>query len=105
MRWFRRRSAVPPPIRKNIGTLVQLELELANRQTGLDRVSDAVSRFTGSLQFIIAHVLFFGVWVALNAPWLLGERAFDPYPYVFLNFVLAAEAVLLGTFVLMSQNR
>src|SRR5205085_1269740 len=28
-----------------------------------------------------------------------------PYPFVFLNFVLAVEAVILSTFVLMSQNR
>jgi uncharacterized membrane protein len=34
-----------------------------------------------------------------------GERSFDPFPYVFLNLVVAIEAVFLSTFVLISQNR
>jgi uncharacterized membrane protein len=106
MGWFRRRRpAAPDPVEKNVNSLARLEQELANRRTPLDRVSDAISRFTGSIQFIIAHVLFFAVWMGANTALLLGQNAFDPYPFVFLNLVLAVEAVLLGTFVLMSQNR
>jgi uncharacterized membrane protein len=106
MAWFRTGpQAVPPPIRKNITSLVQLEEELASRRTGLDRLSDAITRFTGSIQFVIAHAIIFAVWVGINTAMILGVHVFDPYPYVFLNLVLAMEAVLLGTFVLMSQNR
>src|SRR5438105_3754498 len=106
MAWFRRRRrAVPEPVWKNITSIAQLEQRLAERRTGMDRISDAITRFVGSLGFILAHVVLFATWVLLNAGVVLGERAFDPYPYVFLNFVLGAEAVLLGTFVLMSQNR
>jgi uncharacterized membrane protein len=106
MRWFRRRSkAVPPIVQDNIETIAQLEQRYARQRTRLDRISDAITTFAGSLQFILAHVVFFSCWVLVNSRWGLGERAFDPYPFVFLNFVLAVEAVLLGTFVLMSQNR
>src|SRR5262245_36681247 len=106
MAWFRRRKPpVPPVVLKNISSLNEVEQELARQRSPLDRISDTITSFTGSVRFIIAHLIFFAVWVVLNVQWLLGEHAFDPYPYVFLNFVLAAEAVLLGTFVLMSQNR
>jgi uncharacterized membrane protein len=34
-----------------------------------------------------------------------GLPRFDPYPFEFLNFALAVEAILLSTVVLMAQNR
>jgi uncharacterized membrane protein len=106
MPWFRkRRQAVPTVIRKNISSIAELEKEFAQDRTTLDRISDGITTFVGSIQFIFAHVVFFGAWVVLNNPWVLGRYAFDPYPYIFLNFVLGLEAVFLGTFVLMSQDR
>jgi uncharacterized membrane protein len=108
MPWLRRRRRppeVPTAVKHNIGSVTQLEQEFARQRSTLDRISDNISAFVGSLQFIFAHGVIFGAWIVLNTPWVLGERAFDPYPYVFLNFVLAVEAVFLGTFVLMSQNR
>jgi uncharacterized membrane protein len=91
-------------VRKNITSITQLEQEFAQDRSLLDRVSDSISTFAGSLPFILAHVIIFAAWIVLNT-WILGPYAFDPYPYIFMNFVLAVEAVFLGTFVLMSQNR
>jgi uncharacterized membrane protein len=109
MPWFRRRPdsapTVPPVIRSNISSVAQLDEEFARRRSTLDRVSDAITGFVGSIEFVLAHAAVLLAWVLLNASWALGEHAFDPYPYQFLNLVLAVEAVLLGTFVLMSQNR
>src|SRR5262245_48820089 len=109
MGWFRKSAPPGPPLteklRENISSIAQLEQEFAARRSELDRLSDAITTFVGSVQFILAHMIFFALWVMLNTSWVLGEYSFDPYPYVFLNFVLAAEAVFLGTFVLMSQNR
>lgn len=106
MAWFRKRHpAVPTAIQKNIARVAEVEQELARQQTPVDRISDIITSFTGSIRFIIAHAVFFVVWVVINAAFVLGGFAFDPYPYQFLNFILAVEAVLLGTFVLMSQNR
>jgi uncharacterized membrane protein len=96
---------VPAPVRENITTIAQLEHKLQRRRSRLDRISDGISRFAGSVGFIVAHIITFAFWIFLNTPWAPGNRAFDPYPFVFLNLVLAVEAVLLGTFVLMSQNR
>lgn len=105
MRWFRRRPAVPALVRRNISTIADLEAEVARRRSSLDRLSDRVTAFVGSMTFVVAHLVFFAIWMGVNTAWLLGSAAFDPYPYVFLNLVLAIESVLLGTFILMSQNR
>ena len=57
------------------------------------------------MRFIIAHLVLFSIWFVLNTLWLYGPFKFDPYPFTFLNLVLGVKAVLLGTFVLMSQSR
>ncbi len=106
MRWFRNRyEQVPTMIKENISSIGQIEEELLRQRSRLDRLSDAISTFAGNIKFIFAHVIFFAFWIVANTPLVLGHYAFDPYPFVFLNFVLAVEAVFLGTFVLMSQDR
>jgi uncharacterized membrane protein len=37
--------------------------------------------------------------------WLLSRRAFDPYPFIFLNLVLAIVTSLQAPIIMMSQNR
>ena len=95
---------IPGLTHRNIESIAQLEQEFKRQRSRLDRVSDAISSFVGSIQLVIAHALGLVVWVALNVG-LLWLRPFDPYPFVFLNLVLAVETVFLSTFVLMSQNR
>jgi uncharacterized membrane protein len=96
---------VPSALKKNIESITQIEKEWVRQRAPLDRVSDTISTFAGSVSFVAAHLLAFVAWTVLNSQLVLGESAFDPCPYTFLNFVLAVEAVLLGSFVLMSQNR
>jgi len=68
------------------------------------RVSDAVARIGGSWTFIALFVLFLLAWIALNNV-LSGGRAFDPYPFIFLNLLLSMIAALQAPIIMMSQNR
>jgi uncharacterized membrane protein len=95
---------IPGLTQRNIEAIAQLEQEFRQQRSRLDRGSDAISAFVGSIQFVIAHAVGLAAWVALNIG-LVWLRPFDPYPFVFLNLVLAVETVFLSTFVLMSQNR
>ena len=54
----------------------------------------------------IRHILpsHSGPVVCTNVVWLLFVP-FDPYPYVFLNLVLALVASLQAPLIMMSQNR
>lgn len=95
----------PDPVsigtRRNIQAIQELEAEFLHERTALERFTDSVTRFAGSPGFLIAHALLLAAWLGVNAgPWV-----FDPYPYQFLNFVVAVEAIFLATFVLMAQNR
>lgn len=95
---------VPGITQRNIEAVALLEQELSRQRTRLERISDRVTAFVGSIQFVVAHAALVLAWVVLNAV-LATRAAFDPYPFVFLNLVLAIETVFLSTFVLMSQNR
>jgi CRP/FNR family cyclic AMP-dependent transcriptional regulator len=69
-----------------------------------DRLADRVADFVGSWKFVIYFLLGIGVWCVLNIIELV-FMTFDPYPFVFLNLVLALVASLQAPLIMMSQNR
>jgi uncharacterized membrane protein len=66
-----------------------------------DRISDSITRFAGSANFLMLHVLWFAVWIG----WNFRGGGSDPSPFSLLNLIVSLEAVLLSAFVLISQNR
>ena len=68
--------------------------------------ADGVAKVAGSWTFIILFLLSLLLWAYLNTE-ILGPRhkAFDPYPYVFLNLVLSMLAAVQAPIIMMSQNR
>src|SRR4051812_4131628 len=90
-------------IRENIEAVRKMEEEFENRRTLPDRIADRIGGFTGSLSFIVIHILLFGGWIAWNL--LPGTLKFDPYPFMLLAMCVSMEAIFLSTFVLMKQNR
>jgi uncharacterized membrane protein len=92
------------PAVSNIRAIVDLERQAVAASSWSARVSDAISRFAGSLWFVVCHLTAFTAWALWNAT--APERLrFDPYPYGLLTFVVSLEGVLIATFVLITQNR
>lgn len=81
-----------------------VNVEIEKQSTLSERVADQIVRWGGSWWFVGAFFLLLGIWIILNAFALL-FKPFDPYPYVFLNFVLACVAALQAPVIMMSQNR
>lgn len=71
-----------------------------------ERLSDNVARVGGSWAFIIVFALVLFGWMILNTE-ILGRigKAFDPYPYIFLNLMLSTVAAIQAPIIMMSQNR
>ncbi len=69
-----------------------------------DRFADAITRFAGSMRFVVLHALLFGGWIVWNLGWIPGIKPFDP-TFVVLAMEASVEAIFLSTFVLISQNR
>lgn len=77
--------------------------EMEEQATIGDRLADKISSVAGSWRFIISFCLLMVIWIGTN--FVLGSRAFDPYPFILLNLALSTLAALQAPVILMSQNR
>jgi uncharacterized membrane protein len=90
-----RRIVVPPKLEQPINpALVKHARE--RRQLVENRVSDAITRFAGSMTFVYLHIIWFGAWIGFGV---------ESYPYGLLTMIVSLEAIFLSTFVMISQNR
>ena len=78
--------------------------EVEERLTPLERISDWLAWFSGSVAFLLIHAAWFAVWIVLNTL-VLPPDAFDPFPFGLLTMIVSLEAIFLACFVLISQNR
>ena len=81
-----------------------LNEEIMQHSSILERISDWLAWFSGSMPFLISHTIWFITWISLNTL-ILGDRAFDPFPFGLLTMIVSLEAIFLACFVLISQNR
>ena len=77
--------------------------ETESKLTMLERITDAIAAFSGSLMFLALHGIWFLVWIGLNT--IPGLAAFDPFPFGLLTMCVSLEAIFLSVIVLLSQNR
>ena len=68
-----------------------------------ERIADMVAGFGGSWTFILSFLFSLLVYVAVDS--LLGNRGWDPYPFILLNLFLSMLAALQAPIIMMSQNR
>jgi uncharacterized membrane protein len=92
-------------IRRNIEAVANMEEKhLSSRRTG-DKVADIFAAFSGSMTFVVLHIVIYGAWIPINLHIVPFIPVFDPYPFMLLSMVVSLEAIFLSTFVLMKQNR
>lgn len=91
-------------LEQNIQSIfAQRERTAAGRSTQ-DRISDAITDFSGHMVFVYLHVAWFAGWIVWNLG-AFGAKPFDPFPFGLLTLIVSLEAIFLSTFVLISQNR
>ena len=78
--------------------------EIEEKLSTLQRVADWIAWFSGSMQFLIIHALWFIIWIIWNIVPGVSQQ-FDPFPFGLLTMVVSLEAIFLSTIVLISQNR
>lgn len=91
-------------IARRVHTARNLNREFDDRLTMGQRLADRVATIGGSWEFIGGFGIFLGAWVLANVV-LLSDKAFDPYPFVFMNLLLSMLAALQAPVIMMSQNR
>jgi uncharacterized membrane protein len=78
--------------------------EAATENSLVLRVADWVANFSGSITFLVLHIVLFTVWIVLNLG-VLSFGDFDPFPFGLLTMAVSLEAIILSTLLLFSSNR
>ena len=89
----------------HIDSIVKQEEKALERRSSSERFADGVGLFAGSLPFVLFHLILLLVWLLVNCGEIRGIRPFDPFPFSLLGMIVAMEAVILSSFILMRQNR
>jgi uncharacterized membrane protein len=82
---------LPPPI--NPALIKHAEERADDVQ---DRIADKITAFSGSMQFVYLHIVWFSCWIGFGV---------EKYPFGLLTMIVSLEAIFLSTFVMISQNR
>jgi len=91
-------------LERNIDALRDKRQEEERKAGVQERIAEVITRFSGSMAFVYAHLVLVAGWVAANLGFIPGVPAFDP-TFVILATFASVEAIFLSTFVLISQNR
>jgi uncharacterized membrane protein len=87
---------------RNIESILEIERKDEKKLLLHHRALHAVGQFVGTPYFFIVQSLGVGLWICIN---LGGSNwKFDEYPFPLLALILALEAVLLTSCVLIRQN-
>ena len=70
--------------------------EHLDERSWTDRLADKITNFVGSWFFVIIHMIWFALWIVLPV---------EEFPFGLLTMIVSLEAILLSTFIMMSQNR
>jgi uncharacterized membrane protein len=113
-KWFRKRHDDLTPSERNILDALHGRTHIsrapesfetrAEAKTFGERMADRVAEFGGSWTFIMLFAAFLVAWALINTV-VLVTRAFDPYPFIFLNLLLSMIAAVQAPIIMMSQNR
>jgi uncharacterized membrane protein len=95
---------IPTHIQEHIDTIARHEQEFQDKRSKANRIGDAIAGFGGNISFVILQLLFFALWIFLNVSNIAHFPHFDSIPFPLLDTIVALEAILLASFILMRQS-
>ena len=75
-------------VERNIKSIDEHRRAAEESRNFQERIADFITRVSGSLAFVCAHIVWFAVWVVANLG-LFGIRAFDPFPFGLLTTIVS----------------
>ena len=95
-------SRTDRPAARSIDAILRLEKQDEQTLAAHHRVFHWIGSFVGTVQFIFVQCIFVLGWIMLSHAF--PHHAFDEYPFPLLATILALEAVLLTSCVLIRQS-
>jgi uncharacterized membrane protein len=96
---------IPDHVQEHIGTIAKHEQEFLARRSPAERLGDLTAAVVGNLGFVTAHIILFLFWILINTSHVIRIPHFDPVPFSLLGTIVAMEAILLVSLILMRQSR
>jgi uncharacterized membrane protein len=91
---------------KALGEFRYVQEELRAEARWHESLAQRVTDFIAKPQFLAVHAIWFTAWVALNSGVVAAlMHHFDTFPFPLLGIILAAEAIFMSCFILITQNR
>jgi len=95
----------PNQVQEQIDTIAKHEQEFLARRSPAERLGDLTAAIVGNLGYVGAHICLFFFWILVNTLHVPPIPHFDPMPFSLLGTVVAMEAILLASLILMRQSR
>ena len=95
----------PNHVQEHIDTIAKHEQDFLERRSPAERVGDLTAAIVGNLAFVAVHVVVFVLWILVNTVKLFQIPHFDPAPFSLLGTIVAIEAIILVSLILMRQAR
>ncbi len=92
-------------VAKSRNLLRSMKAKANEHRTLFEKIADRLRSMLGSIPVLLLHILLISGWIIANSGLLPPIEIFDPFPFFFLGFIVATEALLLAIIVLISQNR
>ena len=92
-------------IEENVGAIKSWDRALLLSRSKAERFSDRIISVAASGWSMLAHAIWFALWIAINTSLIPGIDPFDRFPFQLLTMIVSLEAIFLALFVLASQNR
>jgi uncharacterized membrane protein len=90
---------------ENLNAVAGFERQFLRERSTVDRLGETLAGIAGGFGFIAFHLSWFGAWIVVNLDLIPGFPVFDKFPFGILHTLVATEAILLSSFVLMKENR
>ncbi|MCC2972926.1 DUF1003 domain-containing protein [Massilia sp. IC2-476] len=99
-------EAIPSTVHEHVGTVSEFYARHEEQTTPAQRIVEKISIFLGSPAYVAGNLVFVVLWIIWNlaAP-ELGFDQWDEPPFFWLQGLIALNAFIISTTVLIRQNR
>ncbi len=89
-------------LQRNVAAIAELEKTAFQQRSQSERIAAAIGNSVATMSFVLLHAVVLAAWIYLNREG--SPYQFDEFPYGMLILILAVEAIVLTTFVLIAQR-
>ena len=90
------------PVKRNVAAIAEVEDAVRRGRSKTEARIDVIAQFLGRPMFLFIQLAWMTAWLLWNV--LVSRYAFDRPPFFALDSVLSVEAIVVSTFVLISQR-